>query len=190
MIPSTSSSRMMRYSLSSSVISEPEYFPSFSTLPEPTAMTSAVRDFSLAVSGMMMEPTFFASFSSMRLTTILSLIGFIFMNSFLFVWSIRGPLCQGLSLPTRMECSCWRLCDRNRRHSLVCDLLHYLGKQSPDASSPLEPTIGFSVPPFHFQAPVKLVCPEALAFRLHGNSSCRSLFWIMGGHRAVSSNPS
>jgi hypothetical protein len=32
---------------------------------------------------MMMEPTFFVSLSSMRLTTILSLIGLIFMESFL-----------------------------------------------------------------------------------------------------------
>ena len=43
-------------------------------------MTSAVSGFSFALSGMMMEPTFFSS-SSSRFTTMLSLIGVIFIFS-------------------------------------------------------------------------------------------------------------
>ena len=69
-----SSSRMMRYSSPSSLISWPEYLPkrivspaltssgvslpSFSVLPLPTAMTLPCCGFSLAVSGMMIPPTF------------------------------------------------------------------------------------------------------------------------------------
>jgi hypothetical protein len=65
-------------------------------------------------------------------------------------------------------------CDRNRRHLFVCDLLHYFGKQSPEASSALQPAMGFWVPPFHFRAPFKVVCSEASAFQPHGNSACMS----------------
>src|SRR5262249_48339261 len=86
----TSSSRMMRYSLSSSLTSEPEYFPkrilspaftssgillpSSPILPFPTAMTLPSCGFSFAVSGMMIPP-FLTSCSSSRSTTMRSCSG-------------------------------------------------------------------------------------------------------------------
>src|SRR5437016_8309656 len=101
----TSSSRMIRYSLSSSLTSEPEYFPnrilspaftssgiflpSSVTLPLPTAITLASCGFSLAVSGMMIPP-FLTSFSSSRSTRSRSCNGRIF---------IRSSSCGGLHLP-------------------------------------------------------------------------------------------
>src|SRR5882672_8333650 len=90
----TSSSRMIRYSLSSIFTSEPEYFPkrilspvltssgiflpSSLTLPLPAAITLASCGFSLAVSGMMIPP-FLTSFSSSRSTRMRSCNGRIFM---------------------------------------------------------------------------------------------------------------
>src|SRR5206468_9064109 len=90
----TSSSRMMRYSFSSSLTSEPEYFPnrilspaftsrgiflpSSLTLPLPTASTLPSCGFSFAVSGMMIPP-FLTSRSSRRSTTIRSCNGRIFI---------------------------------------------------------------------------------------------------------------
>src|SRR5213592_754282 len=91
----TSSSRMIRYSLSSSFTSEPEYFPkrilspaltsrgtflpSSVTLPLPTATTLPSWGFSLAVSGMMIPP-FLTSFSSSRSTRRRSCNGRIFIG--------------------------------------------------------------------------------------------------------------
>src|SRR3989442_15319530 len=91
-----SSSRMMRYSLSSILTSEPEYFPnrilspvftssgiflpSSPTLPLPAAITLPSCSFSLAVSGMMIPP-FLTSFSSSRSTRMRSCSGRIFMVS-------------------------------------------------------------------------------------------------------------
>src|SRR3989441_154181 len=91
----TSSSRMIRYSLSSSFTSEPEYFPkrilspaltssgtflpSSVTLPLPTAMTLPSWGFSFAVSGMMIPP-FLTSFSSSRSTRRRSCNGRIFIG--------------------------------------------------------------------------------------------------------------
>src|SRR5438105_4665358 len=93
-IARTSSSRMIRYSLSSIFTSEPEYFPkrilspvltssgiflpSSLTLPLPAAITLASCGFSLAVSGMMIPP-FLTSFSSSRSTRMRSCNGRIFM---------------------------------------------------------------------------------------------------------------
>ena len=90
----TSSSRMMRYSSPSSLISWPEYLPnrmvspaltssgmrlpSSFTLPSPAAMTLPCCGFSLAVSGMMIPPTF-CSPSSMRWTMMRSCSGLTFM---------------------------------------------------------------------------------------------------------------
>ncbi len=48
-------------------------------------MTSAVMGFSLAVSGMMIEPIFFSSFSSILFTTMLSLSGVIFISFFVLL---------------------------------------------------------------------------------------------------------
>src|SRR4029453_15040729 len=92
--PSTSSSRMMRYSLPSILISWPAYLPnrmvspaltssgvtlpSFSILPFPAAMILPCCGFSLAVSGMMMPPTF-CSPSSMRSTMTRSCRGLTFI---------------------------------------------------------------------------------------------------------------
>src|SRR4030095_6937039 len=89
-----SSSRMIRYSFSSSLTSEPEYFPkrilspvftsrgsflpSSLTFPLPAAITLPSCGFSFAVSGMMMPP-FFTSFSSRRSTRMRSCSGRIFM---------------------------------------------------------------------------------------------------------------
>src|SRR5271165_4417336 len=93
-MPSTSSSRMMMYSVPSSLVSLPEYFPkrmrspvltsratsfpSSSRLPWPTAMTSPSWGFSFAESGMMM-PCRVVSCSSIRFTTMRSYRGRIFM---------------------------------------------------------------------------------------------------------------
>src|SRR5438132_12350088 len=98
----TSSSRRMRYSLSSIFTSETEYFPnrilspvftssgiflpSSVTLPLPTAITLASWGFSLAVSGIMIPP-FLTSFSSSRSTRSRSCNGRIF---------IRFSSCGGL----------------------------------------------------------------------------------------------
>src|SRR5581483_126071 len=91
--PRMSSSRMIRCSSPSSLISVPEYFPkrilspdftprgiSFpsSYLPGPTATTLPSCGFSLAVSGMIMPPLVFSS-SSMRFTITLSCKGRIFV---------------------------------------------------------------------------------------------------------------
>src|SRR6267142_137470 len=92
----TSSSRIIRYSLSSIFTSEPEYFPnrilspaftssgiflpSSVTLPLPTAITLPSWGFSLAVSGMMIPP-FLTSFSSSRSTRSRSCNGRIFIRS-------------------------------------------------------------------------------------------------------------
>src|SRR6185436_10782445 len=93
--PRTSSSRMMRYSLPSILISCPAYLPnstvsfaftssgvilpSFSMRPLPTAMTLPCMGFSFAVSGMMIPPTF-CSPSSIRLTMMRSCSGLTFMT--------------------------------------------------------------------------------------------------------------
>src|SRR2546428_43628 len=113
----TSSSRRMRYSLSSILTSEPEYFPNrilspaftsraiflpFSpTLPLPTAITLASCGFSLAVSGMMIPP-FLTSFSSSRSTRMRSCSGRIFMVSLppsCFVDVAPVFLAVGLTIP-------------------------------------------------------------------------------------------
>src|SRR6185503_1098990 len=90
----TSSSRMIRNSSPSSLISCPEYLPnrmrspdftssgmrppSSFTLPAPTATTLPCCGFSLAESGMMIPPTF-CSPSSMRCTRMRSCSGLAFM---------------------------------------------------------------------------------------------------------------
>src|SRR6266851_3301027 len=113
----TSSSRMIRYSLSSSFTSEPEYFPnrilspaftssgiflpSSVTLPLPTAITLASCGFSLAVSGMMIPP-FLTSFSSSRSTRMRSCSGRIFLVSLppsCFVDVAPVFLAVGLTIP-------------------------------------------------------------------------------------------
>src|SRR5713101_4258845 len=99
-----SSSRRMRYSLSSILTSEPEYFPnriSSPTLPLPTAITLASCGFSLAVSGMMIPP-FLTSFSSSRSTRMRSCSGRIFMVSLppsCFVDVAPVFLAVGLTIP-------------------------------------------------------------------------------------------
>src|SRR6266852_4096251 len=115
----TSSSRMIRYSLSSSFTSEPEYFPkrilspaltsrgtflpSSVTLPLPTATTLPSWGFSLAVSGMMIPP-FLTSFSSSRSTRRRSCNGRIFIG-----WVSpsdfgirRAPFIMALDAPKRL----------------------------------------------------------------------------------------
>src|SRR5688500_449192 len=93
-IARTSSSRMMRYSSPSILISCPEYLPkrmvspsltssgwrapSSLNLPWPVAMTLPCCGFSLALSGMMIPPTF-CSPSSMRETMMRSCSGLTFM---------------------------------------------------------------------------------------------------------------
>src|SRR5688500_4437706 len=93
-IARTSSSRMMRYSSPSILISCPEYLPnrmvspsltssgcrapSSLNLPWPVAMTLPCWGFSLALSGMMIPPTF-CSPSSMRETMMRSCSGLTFM---------------------------------------------------------------------------------------------------------------
>src|SRR5512136_1367054 len=94
MIPSTSSSLMMRYSTPSILTSLPPYLlkrirspfltsmgmtlPSSVSLPLPAATTSPSVGLSFAVSGMMIPPLVFSS-SAMRLTMILSYNGLIFI---------------------------------------------------------------------------------------------------------------
>src|SRR6266852_5330803 len=110
-------SSRMRYSLSSILTSEPEYFPnrilspaftsrgiflpSSPTLPLPTAITLASCGFSLAVSGMMIPP-FLTSFSSSRSTRMRSCSGRIFMVSLppsCFVDVAPVFLAVGLTIP-------------------------------------------------------------------------------------------
>src|SRR5205823_1222175 len=94
--PRTSSSRMMRYSWPSSLISWPEYLPkrirspaftssgtrlpSSFDLPAPAAITLPCCGFSFAVSGMMIPPIF-CSPSSRRWTMMRSCSGLTFMRS-------------------------------------------------------------------------------------------------------------
>src|SRR5262249_3634164 len=96
-MPRTSSSRRIRCSTPSTVISLPAYlpkrirspaftsrgrtFPSSSTLPVPTATISPSTGFSFAVSGMMMPPLVFSS-SLTRRTRMRSCRGRIFMEAF------------------------------------------------------------------------------------------------------------
>src|SRR5207244_4378605 len=109
MTPRMSSSRIIRCSWPSILISVPAYFenstrspglmsrartfPSSRIFPFPTAMTSPSMGFSLAVSGMMIPPFVFSS-SCTRLTITRSCKGRIFMMIFSF---------EGLALST-LEC--------------------------------------------------------------------------------------
>src|SRR6266852_6549790 len=115
----TSSSRRIRYSLSSSFTSEPEYFPkrilspaltssgiflpSSVTLPLPTAMTLPSWGFSLAVSGMMIPP-FLISFSSSRSTRRRSCNGRIFIGQVppSDFGIRRAPFIMALDAPKRL----------------------------------------------------------------------------------------
>src|SRR5208282_2027901 len=112
-MPSTSSSRRIRYSWPSSLISAPEYlpkrirspaftsraitFPSSVFLPFPTATTSPSWGFSLAVSGIMIPP-FTASFSSIRLIRIRSCRGLKFILTLLITHELSSNYGSGLIL--------------------------------------------------------------------------------------------
>src|ERR1039458_8154185 len=106
-MPRTSSSRMMRNSSPSSLISVPEYLPkrmvspaltsSGNTLPSsfdlplPTAITSPCCGFSLAESGMMMPPRMLSP-SSMRRTRMRSCRGVNFVVAIAYISLLQSKL--------------------------------------------------------------------------------------------------